>query len=62
MPQEMRDQFSTLIPAILQTTAGRAAFKTLYDIDELQAINDAYYDEFRTYVRQSGVALSTLIK
>jgi phosphonate transport system substrate-binding protein len=62
MPQEMRDQFSSLIPAILQTTAGKEAFKTLYDIDELQAINDAYYDEFRTYVRQSGVDLSTLIK
>ncbi|HJR79190.1 MAG TPA: PhnD/SsuA/transferrin family substrate-binding protein [Anaerolineales bacterium] len=62
IPQEMRDLFSDLIPAILQTTAGKEAFKTLYDVEELQAINDGYYDEFRTYVRQSGVDLSTLIR
>ena len=62
MPQEMRDLLAHTIPAMLQTTAGKAAFKTLYDIEEMQAINDAYYNEFRTYVNQSGVDLSTLIK
>jgi hypothetical protein len=46
----------------MQTTAGKAAFKTVYDIEEMQAVNDAYYDEFRTYVNQSGVDLSTLVK
>ncbi len=62
MPQEMRDLFTNEIPAIMQTTEGEAAFKTAYDIDELQAVNDAYYDEFRTYVKWSGVDLSTLVK
>lgn len=62
MPQEMRDLLAHTIPAMLQTTAGKAAFKTLYDIEEMQAVNDAYYNEFRTYVNQSGVDLSTLIK
>jgi phosphonate transport system substrate-binding protein len=62
MPQEMRDVLAHTIPAMLQTTAGKAAFKTLYDIEEMQAVNDAYYNEFRTYVNQSGVDLSTLIK
>ena len=62
MPQEMRDILATTTPAMLQTTAGKAAFKTLYDIEELQAVNDGYYDEFRTYVNQSGVDLTTLVK
>ena len=62
MPQEMRDLFASTIPAMLQTTAGKAAFKTLYGIEEMQAVNDAYYNEFRTYVDQSGVDLSTLVK
>ena len=62
MPQEMRDILANSIPAIMQTTAGKAAFKTLYVIEELQAVNDGYYDEFRTYVNQSGVDLTTLVK
>lgn len=62
MPPEMRDQFASLIPVIMQTTAGAAAFKTLYNVEELQAVNDAYYNDFRAYVSQSGVDLSTLVK
>jgi phosphonate transport system substrate-binding protein len=62
MPQEMRDILANTIPAMLQTTAGKAAFKTLDDIEELQAVNDGYYDEFRAYVNQSGVDLTTLVK
>jgi len=62
MPQEMRDLFAKTIPAMMQTTAGKAAFKTLYDIEEMQAVNDAYYDEFRTYVNISGIDLTTLVK
>jgi phosphonate transport system substrate-binding protein len=62
MPEGMRSLFASLVPAILQTEAGKAAFKTLYDIDELQPVNDGYYQEFRTYVRESGVDLTTLVK
>lgn len=62
MPQSMRDLFSSLIPAILQTNEGKAALKTAYDIDELAPVNDGFYQEFRTYVHASGVDLSTLIK
>ena len=62
IPQEMRDLFANTIPAMLQTTAGKAAFQTVYDIDELQAVNDGFYEEFRTYVNQSGVDLTTLVK
>ena len=62
MPQGMRDLISNTIPAVLQTEAGKAAFKTAYDIEELQAVNDGYYDDFRLYVNESRVDLSTLVK
>ena len=62
MPQNMRDLFSSLIPAMMQTDAGKAAFKTAYNIDDLLAVNDGYYEEFRIYVDESGVDLSTLLK
>ena len=62
MPQNMRDLFTSLVPAIMQTDAGRDAFKVAYDIDELQPVNDGYYEEFRIYVDESGVDLSTLLK
>jgi phosphonate transport system substrate-binding protein len=62
MPQPMRDLFASLIPPILQTEAGKAAFKTLYDIDEIEPANDGYYEEFRIYVDESGVDLTKLVK
>ena len=62
MPQGMRELFAGLIPAILQTDAGKAAFKTAYDIDELEAVNDGYYADFRLYLHASGVDLTTLVK
>lgn len=62
MPQGMRDLFTSLIPAIMQTEAGKTAFKTAYDVDEMQAVNDGYYEEFRTYLHASGIDLMTLVK
>jgi phosphonate transport system substrate-binding protein len=62
MPQAMRDLFASLIPAMMQTEAGQAAFKTAYDIDALQPVNDGYYEEFRTYVHAAGIDLATLVK
>ena len=62
MPQGMHELISNTIPAILQTDAGKAAFKTAYNIEELEAVNDGYYEDFRIYVNESGVDLSTLVK
>ena len=62
MPQPMRDLLASFVPAIMQTEAGKAAFKTAYDIDALQPVNDGYYEEFRTYLHASGIDLTTLIK
>ncbi len=62
MPQPMRDLLASFVPALLQTEAGKAAFKTAYDIDALQPVNDGYYEEFRTYLHASGIDLNTLVK
>lgn len=62
MPPEMRDLFASLVLPIMQTDAGRQAFKVAYGIEEVQAVNDGYYEEFRIYVDESGVDVSTLIK
>jgi phosphate/phosphite/phosphonate ABC transporter binding protein len=62
MSQDMSNLFAESIPAMLQTTDGKAAFKAAYGIDELQPVNDAYYAEFREYVRASQVELSSLVK
>jgi ABC-type phosphate/phosphonate transport system substrate-binding protein len=62
MPQPMRDLLASFVPAIMQTEAGKAAFKTAYDIDTLQPVNDGYYEEFRTYLHASGIDLTTLVK
>jgi len=62
MPQPMRDLFANTIPAIMQTDAGDAAFKDAYNIVELKSVNDAFYNDFREYVNESGVDLSKLVK
>jgi ABC-type phosphate/phosphonate transport system substrate-binding protein len=62
MPPGMRELFISLIPAIMQTDTGRAAFKTAYDIDELEPVNDGYYQDFRLYLERSGVDLTTLVR
>jgi ABC-type phosphate/phosphonate transport system substrate-binding protein len=62
MPPEMRERFVGQVPAILQTELGRAAFLTAYNVEELEPVNDSYYEEFRIYVDESGVDLSSLVK
>lgn len=62
MPQEMQNLFATQVAAIMQTDEGRAAFKTAYDIEELQVVNDGFYSEFRKYLQASAIDLKTLVK
>ena len=61
MPVGMRELFAAQVPAILQTEEGKAAFQTAYGIEMLEPVNDAYYEEFRTYVNASGLDLTTLM-
>ena len=62
MPQGMRELFGSFIPAIMQTEAGKAAFQTAYNIEEMEAVNDGYYEEFHLYVGASGLDLSTIVR
>jgi phosphonate transport system substrate-binding protein len=62
MSPGMRELFSTQIAAILQTDTGRAAFKTAYNIEELQVVNDGFYEEFRRYLARSTLDLTSLVK
>lgn len=62
MPQGMHDLFTSQVLPIMQTDAGRQAFKIAYNIEEVLPVNDGYYEEFRIYVDESGVDLSTLVK
>jgi phosphonate transport system substrate-binding protein len=62
LPQSMRDLFTNTIPAIMQTTDGKAAFKSAYDIEEFLPVNDAYYADFRGYIDESELELSALVK
>jgi len=62
MPAGMRQLFAAMLPAIMQTEAGKAAFLTAYGIEEMEAVNDGYYEEFRIYVDESRVDLTTLVK
>jgi len=61
MPLSMRNLFFDLIPAVLQTDAGNAAFKMAFDIDEIQAVNDGDFNEFHIFVKESRVDLSLLL-
>ena len=61
MPQPMRDLFSGLVPAIMQTDAGSAAFKTAYDIEEILPVNDGDFNEFHIFIRESRLDLVTIL-
>jgi phosphonate transport system substrate-binding protein len=61
MPQGMRNLFNDQILALMQTTEGFAAFQTAYQIEALRPENDAFYQDFRTYVEASGVDVHNLL-
>jgi phosphate/phosphite/phosphonate ABC transporter binding protein len=62
LPQPMRDLLTNTVPALMQTTDGKAAFKVAYEIEELLPVNDAYFAEFHEYVDESRLELSALVK
>jgi len=42
---------------IMTTPDGKALVQKIYGMDELQIVQDAVYDDFRSYVKGSGVHL-----
>lgn len=62
MPQAMRNLFFDLVPAIMQTDAGNAAFQTAYEIEEIQPVSDGDFNEFHVFIRESRVDLIPLLE
>jgi len=62
IPTPMQNLFHDLIPAIIQTDAGRDDFMTAFAIDELQSVNDGDFREFHLYIRESRIDLETSLK
>jgi phosphonate transport system substrate-binding protein len=61
MPQSMRNLFFDLVPAIMQTDAGHAAFQTAYKIEEIQPVSDGDFNEFHAFIRESRVDLVVIL-
>jgi phosphonate transport system substrate-binding protein len=61
MPPPMRELFAGLVPAILQTDAGSAAFETAFEVTEVQPVNDGDFNEFHALVKESRLDLSLII-
>ena len=61
MPPPMRELFASLIPAILQTEAGSAAFETAFEVTEVQSVNDGDFNEFHALVGESRLDLSAIL-
>jgi ABC-type phosphate/phosphonate transport system substrate-binding protein len=47
---------------IMTTPDGKALVQTIYGMDELQIVQDAVYEDFRSYVKDSGINLNELMK
>lgn len=62
MPESMQELFAELIPAIFQTDAGNSAFKSAYEIEALQKVNDDDFRDFHSIVDESRVGLSLLLR
>ena len=61
MPENMRDLFAGLVPAVFQTDAGNAAFKTAFDIETLQVVNDGDFRDFHLAAKASRVDLFMIL-
>jgi ABC-type phosphate/phosphonate transport system substrate-binding protein len=47
---------------IMNTADGKALVQKIYGMDELQIVQDAAYEDFRSYVKDSGLNLGELVK
>src|SRR3990172_2583601 len=62
VPDDVRAKIVEALLTIAGTEEGKAALKTVYQIDGLVAHDDTFYDEFRVYLEASGLDVATLFK
>ncbi len=51
VPADVRQKISDAILQMLTTEDGKAAFKAVYQIDSLKAVDDSFYDDYRVYLQ-----------
>ena len=62
IPQEMRDIIVKALLEIISTEAGKEAFKTAYQWNDLAVHDDTFYDPFRQVLQAAGVSVKDLMK
>jgi len=62
VPDDVRAALTAAFLQVTQTEEGKAAIKSIYNIEELAERDDTFYDEFRVYLEASGVDVTTLFK
>jgi phosphonate transport system substrate-binding protein len=50
LPADVRQKISDALLKMLGTEDGVAAFKAVYQIDSLKAVDDSFYDDYRVYL------------
>jgi phosphonate transport system substrate-binding protein len=51
LPADYRQKITDALLAMLKTPDGVAAFKAVYQIDSLKAVDDSFYDDYRVYLQ-----------
>ena len=51
LPADMRTKITAALLQMLGTENGKAAFKAVYQIDSLKAVDDSFYDDYRVYLQ-----------
>jgi phosphonate transport system substrate-binding protein len=62
VPLEMRRVIQRAFIDLMLTPEGKAAIQTVYGMDEIQIAEDTLYADFESYVKDSGLSLTDLIK
>jgi phosphonate transport system substrate-binding protein len=61
-PADTRTKIVNALLEIAGTEDGKAALKTIYSIDGLQAVDDSFYDPFRADLSKAGMDIEELVK
>jgi phosphonate transport system substrate-binding protein len=62
LPLEMRRVLLRVFVDIMSTADGKSALRKVYGIEALQVVEDSQFEEFRKYVKASGLVLEDLIR
>jgi phosphonate transport system substrate-binding protein len=60
LPEDLVEKIKTGLLTIAQTEAGQEALKTTYGIEELELVDDAFYDSFRATLNEAGINIEEL--